>query len=481
MPLPVDRCDASAKQPSAAGAVNRGLRARILRGAGYMAMRQAAGVVLGFGGVLLLTRAIGPADYGLYAAAVGLFAYVQGLCHWGIQLQLVRRAAEPSRVEYDLAATALLVLALAGAGLALLLLPLLAAWMRLAADSAVVATVLISLPLGQVAQVPLARLERDLDYRTVASIELLGQMSYYVVGLPLAFGGFGPWSPVIGWWAQQLIVLVLACRGARYVPRWYWNGGQARMLLSSGLRISAAYWLWNLRYLVNPLIVGRYAGPEAVGFVALASRLAEGLSFVKAATWRIGVAALARFQHDRSRVARAVAHGMGLQVLAVGPMLALFGAVGAWVVPLMIGDRWAPVFLVFPFVALGALVNAAFTLHTAALVTLGKNRELALFHLAHAMLLAIAALVFVPRIGFLGYGVAEIVALAGYGVAHAAVVRVAGPLDYRIALTWLVAIGSTLFAPRYGALCLLGLVVIALSPASYTALATYARELRQAS
>jgi len=63
------------------------------------------------------------------------------------------------------------------------------------------------------------------------------------------------------------------------------------------------------------------------GFSDLCKRsisfVGEILSFVKIATGRISIATLARLQGNRERRLKAVSEGMGLQILALGPLLAV--------------------------------------------------------------------------------------------------------------------------------------------------------------
>src|SRR5829696_7620278 len=107
------------------------LRTRVLRGGIYLYVRQGLGVAIGVIGVILLTRTIGPEAYGLYAAALGIFLYLFYLSQWGVEVYLIRREGEPQPHEYNQAFTLLLLLGLAGAGLAITALPLLERWVRL--------------------------------------------------------------------------------------------------------------------------------------------------------------------------------------------------------------------------------------------------------------------------------------------------------------------------------------------------------------
>src|SRR5215212_2531142 len=186
-----------------------GLRTKVLRGGAYMFLRQGLGIIIGTVGVILLTRAVGPRAYGLYGAALGIYIYLATFSRLGVDVYLIRREEEPCSQDYDQAFSLLLVLGLAGAGAALLALPLLERWVGLRGFGSVAVALFVGLPINLIQMVPLARLERALHYRSVASIEFLAQMSTYLVALPLAYKGLGSWAPVAGWWANQLFASAL--------------------------------------------------------------------------------------------------------------------------------------------------------------------------------------------------------------------------------------------------------------------------------
>jgi PST family polysaccharide transporter len=75
-------------------------------------------------------------------------------------------------------------------------------------------------------------------------------------------------------------MVVLTVYSTNVRPRLCWKPSLIREMLAYGLSLSFAGWLWQLRSLVNPVIVGRFAGAEAVGFVALAIRLVEMLALL---------------------------------------------------------------------------------------------------------------------------------------------------------------------------------------------------------
>lgn len=170
-----------------------------MRGGAYLSFRQGLGVTINFGGIILLTREIGPESYGVYAVALGIFMFLLNVALWGVNVYLARRDGEDDDDEtYHQAFTLLLILGAASTALAVLAIPLIEGWVRIEGFAPAALALFLSLPIAVLAKVPLARLERALDYKRVAMIELSGMGAYYVAALPLAYAGFGVSAPVAG-------------------------------------------------------------------------------------------------------------------------------------------------------------------------------------------------------------------------------------------------------------------------------------------
>jgi O-antigen/teichoic acid export membrane protein len=250
-----------------------------------------------------------------------------------------------------------------------------------------------------------------------------------------------------------------------YRPRPAWDRAILNALLSYGFGHAASNWVWSLRALVNPLIVGRYLGAEAVGVIALTLRLVESLPVFKGTIWRISIAAMGKFQRDSQRVSAAVQEGMRLQVFSVGMPLCGFAVVGPMIIPT--DSAWHPILLIFPYIAVGTLVNSTLSSLSAALYVLGRNWDVAAFYLAHVIVFAATATVLVPRIGLSGYGVAEVAALPTYVLLHRSFGRQLGVSAYGTVTFWSLGFALTLFTPLLGPWALLGIFVIMLAPVTW--------------
>ncbi len=417
-----------------------------LRGGAYLAARYGLGVLISVGNMLIMTRWIGPHAYGLFVTAIGMVAFLATLARGGIDTYLVRREEVPDRHVYSVAATLIVSIAL---GLALaggLVTPVLVQWFKSREFVLPYLVLLLTVPLTALTGVFIAALERKLDFGSVAGIELGGQVLGFLVSAALAWSRRGVWAPVAGQMVWQIYVLTAAGLSARLLVRPQIDRAQMREMLSYGVGLTASLRTWQLRTLVNPLIVGRFCGTEAVAFVALALRVAEALGTVRLAAGRMAIAALSRLQSQREQFRKTLEYALYLQVVSLGPLLAGFALCGPFLVRHVMGARWMPALAVYPFVAAGVLINSVYNLQASALFVMGRQWLVMRSYTAHVLLLGAGTVMLVPRMGITGYGWAELLACGAYIPLHSGLTPRAA-ISYRRLAPWVVAFLAILFVP----------------------------------
>jgi PST family polysaccharide transporter len=412
------------------------LRHRVVRGGAAIAVRQIIGMFLTVANVLLVTRIIGPTQYGIFAAAYGIVSVIAIAGTWGLDVYLLRKANEPHAGEYNQAFTFFVATSICFVAALIFFRVGIAKFTGIPEMAWPLAAMSLYIPLNLINMPGVVQLDRALRFDRVGLIEVVGQASGYCVAIPLAFHGMGCWAPILGMLTGQFLALLLVYISAPMRLRFQFDFRLTHKMLSYGLSYSGAIWIWQMRMLVNPLIVGRFAGAQGVGFVALAIRLVEVLSFIKQATWRVAMAALAKLDGNRERLRRSITEGMCLQTLMVGLPLTLFACFAPFVLPRIFGTRWSPAFHLFPFLALSYLMNSIFNLHTSVLALLQRNLYIVYFHILHIILFAGSAVLLVSRYGYMGYGWAEVIAFSSYLLLHHLLSECVGSPDYGRALLW---------------------------------------------
>lgn len=418
------------------------LRRDGMRGGLYLGSREAGGIAIRLVGVLLLTRLIGPSDYGLYAGSLAVVYVLTTLAQLGTEAYLMRlpaREATPDR--FDQAFSLVLVSSLVVMAASITVVVGVGRAVGGAAFVAPFAVLCLSIPINALWAPSQALIERDLRYRSIAILEVGSDAALYGIALPLAWLGAGVWAPVVGWIAAQAWLLFGSARLAHFRPHWSWHGAEVRRMSRFGIGYASGSWiLAHPTEVVSPLIVGPQLGAAAVGQVALALRLIDTLGFVQRATRRLSLVMFGRVQDDRSRLQRAVADTTALQLVATGVPLAAFGLVAADVVPWMFGDEWMPTVTIYPALALAFFLTALFNVQSYALSVLQRNAPVVIGSVLQVLLLFVAAALLVPEHGLDGLGVARIIALAGLLVIPIALRSTAGTM-FGPGVIWIVGLG----------------------------------------
>jgi O-antigen/teichoic acid export membrane protein len=461
--------------------LNMSLRQRAIKGGAFLLVREAAGIAVSIVGVLLVTRIIGPREYGLFGAGAGIATFLLTLGPWGLDVYLLRKTETPQEEEFDQVFTLFLVISIALVCGAFLARRAIAATLKMPEESSLLVILAPAVMLNLLAVPAIVKLARDLDFKQVALNELISQSAYYIVAVPLAFGGAKAWAPAAGFLTQQATLLTLSYWKAKFRPRLHWEIALIKKMFGYGLSYTGSMWVYQLRNLVNPIIVGRLAGAEAVGYIAVSIRIVQVLTFAKDATQRIAMAALAKLNRDPVRLRGVITEGMRFQAVAVGVPLASFALFAPFLVPFGLGHHWIPALKVFPYIALSYLSNAMFNLHTTVLYLLKKNVLVAWFHIVQIILFAGGTIVFVPRIGFVGYGWAEVLGLLSYLTIHSFLAQAVGRPSYAAPAIWYVSAICAIVAGTLGFPLLYFGFLILFAPLLFSAersvLAGYARLL----
>jgi PST family polysaccharide transporter len=467
---------------------NEPLRTRVLKGSVYLVLRNGISMLIGLVGSLFVTRLIGPDNYGLYMAAFGIFGYLSNAVSPSVAAYLVREQSPDFLKHFHLTFWWLLGLGMITAGIAS------AAVITVAQLSGqnndfkwIAVSQFVFLPFAFVSVVPQALLERDLNYRPLAIVQLASQMALYLAAVPLAWWGFGAWALVGGFWLSQAVQLVGSFLAARYRPCWYWNRHDWRQMMHYSVSQSLSIWLYNLRDLAPSLIRFPLAGERAMGYYALANRLINMLGFLYSVSGRVAFAAFARLQEDKGRLTKAIQETIQYLILLLGFVLTVFAASVGWVASWVLGAKWdASVIQQLCIVmASRVLLSSVFGVQTQALYVIGQNWLKFKANLAFAVsliavsgvLVGVAPLAYAPLVFVLADHIAHI---PTYWYDMYGVRKHIGRIDYRVILIWLAAAQAAVFAPLVSNWLYLVTIGLLLHPASLISLRGVYKSLRRA-
>src|SRR5262245_33571792 len=76
------------------------LRSKSIRGGAYLTVREGLGMLIRITGVFVITRVLGPADFGIYAGALAIVNFLAWAAQMGVEIEIIRGEEEPHRHDY---------------------------------------------------------------------------------------------------------------------------------------------------------------------------------------------------------------------------------------------------------------------------------------------------------------------------------------------------------------------------------------------
>jgi O-antigen/teichoic acid export membrane protein len=337
------------------------LTRRAVSGMAWVAWGSGATAVLKVVVLVLLTRLLSPADFGVVGAALIVIGFSLTFSQLGLGPALVQRPVlEPGHVSTALVAST--VFGLLTAGLIWLAAPLLAAFFRMEHLTPVVRVLAFMFPVKGVSSVAENLLQRELRFRFLSNVDVLTYaLGYGGVGVTLALLGWGAWALVAAQLSQTALRAVILLRECPPVMRPAPSLSCFRDLMGYGAGYSTAALGVILANQADNLVVGRWLGAVALGLYSRAYQLmAVPTALLGDVLDKVLFPTMARVQDDPNRLASAYLQGTALLALVTLPAGIVAAVLAPELVAVAFGSRWEALVPPFQVLALGMMFRTSY-------------------------------------------------------------------------------------------------------------------------
>lgn len=213
-----------------------------------------------------------------------------------------------------------------------------------------------SIPLAAFSSIQMALYRRDLDFKTLFKVRIVGILVPLFVTVPLAFWLRSYWALVFGTLAVNIVNAILLTWYSKWKPRLFYSFKLLKDMLSFSIwSMVEQITIWLTSY-VDIFIVGTMLSQYYLGLYKTSSTLVgQIMGLITAVTIPILFSALSRLQNDDKafkdmffRFQKLV----GLLVIPLGVGISLFSDLATSII---LGDQWAEA---SGFVGLWALISA---------------------------------------------------------------------------------------------------------------------------
>jgi O-antigen/teichoic acid export membrane protein len=319
------------------------LARRALQGALWNALENVGSQLTSFVLFLAFARLISPAAIGVVQIVVTLLGFLTIFVEHGFTTRIIR-----TPVSTPAMLSTAFWLGLGGACAMAIVLTLassrIAAWYRTPEVGPVLRTLAWTVPVVTLSCVQTALLLRDLAFRTQALRRLIAVVGGGVVGIGLAFSGFGIWSLVARFVTECVLDCIVAWSWTSWRPAFLVSRSEAKAFVSFGSRIAGSYAVNFLSRRADELLIGFVLGSVSLGYYAVAARAMTLVSEVALrAAQRTAVPVLSRLQNEPHRLRLAYCSALEFGAAVACPVFLGLSAVAPELCVTLYGSHWQPV------------------------------------------------------------------------------------------------------------------------------------------
>lgn len=322
--------------------------------------------------IAVLTRVLGPQDFGTVAAASTVLPFFYLLSDVGFAAYIV----QVEHTDRRMLSTSFWFSFLAGLVLAVMLVgaaPLFGRVFRSDDFVPVLQVLSLTVLLTAASSVPMALLRRSMRFRALAVQGTSAALVAQVVAVVMTLTGFGVWALVGQAVASQLIMAVLAWCTAKWLPAFTFSRSEFSTMARFGSKVLGIEFVAMGRAWAEAAIISSTLGMAALGYLNIAQRLVQIVQdLTGAALVPVSTVAFARIRDSSERLRGAYVRALRMTYAALSPLLTLVAVAAPLIIPIVFGDGWEQSAHVAQILSLAGLMVVGATLDHGLFYGLGK-------------------------------------------------------------------------------------------------------------
>ena len=278
------------------------LKEKIIKGLYWSGASQAGKQISQFIITIILARLLSPADFGLLAMATVFVNFAMIFSEMGISSALIQKQDTHNRHYYSVFWFNIFV----GICLTLFFIavsPLIARFYKKPELVPILAVISLNFFFSSFVIIQQTILTKEMDFRKLAIRDVVAVIIAGIVGVVLAYNGFGVWSLVFQSLVFTLADVVLLWTVSSWRPKFSFAMADIKDIFHFSANLTGFNIVNYFARNVDQLLIGKFLGAQALGFYSLAYKLM--LYPLQNISWVIGKVmfpAFSKIQQDLEKV-----------------------------------------------------------------------------------------------------------------------------------------------------------------------------------
>jgi len=319
---------------------NSNLKHQTKRGLYWSFFEQFANYGMQFCVGIVMARLLSPSDFGIVALPAVFMAVAGVFQGGGMYFALIRKQ---DLKEEDLSTSFLysIILGIFLYALLFFAAPLIAIFYNTPVLTPLIRVTALGFLWGPFSTPQSVILNRRLDFKTIAKRNIATKVFSAIVGITLAYMGYGLWALVISSVLSGLLGVILNWLAVRWVPQTGWSKESFRYLWGYGNKLMASWLLSTLYENIAPVFIGKYYSPSDLGIYNRAQGYATMPSQnVTGVIQKVTFPVLSKMQYNNEQLARNYRKMLRTTAFVVFPLMMMLSALARPLIITMITAKW---------------------------------------------------------------------------------------------------------------------------------------------
>lgn len=184
-------------------------------------------------------------------------------------------------------------------------------------------------------------LNRKLDFKTPTKISIISRIVSAIVGISMAFIGYGLWALVISGLLSSFLSLIMNWYVVRWIPKAGWSKDSFKYLWDYGNKMMASSLLDTLYNNIAPVFIGKFYSPaelgvynRAQGYAMMPSQNVTGV--IQGVTFPV----LSKMQNDNEALAHNYRRMLKATAFIIFPIMMMLSALARPLVITLVTAKW---------------------------------------------------------------------------------------------------------------------------------------------
>lgn len=318
------------------------LKSKTVKGVGWSFVDNIASSGITFLVGLVLARLLTPEEYGIMAMIAIFIAVSNSIIDSGFSNALIRKV-RIKRIDYNtvfyfnLVVSIILYLLLFGAS------PSISSFFKEPVLVNVTRTIGLVLIINALAIIPRTQFVRNVNFKTQTKVSLISSISSGVIGIGMAFAGFGVWSLVGQQLSRQFLNTLFLWVYSKWHPVLEFSMKSFKELFGFGSKLLLSGLIDTIYKNIYYIVIGRFYTSAQLGQYTRAEQFNNIFSSnLTTVVQRVSYPVLSSIQEEPERLREAYRKVIKTTMMVTFACMLGLAAVAKPLIVILIGEKWLP-------------------------------------------------------------------------------------------------------------------------------------------